>query len=124
MHLNKVMIIGFAGKDAKTSSTPGGKVMTRLSVATTKRYKDAKDEWKSSTQWHEVVVHGKAADYAARITKGAHVLIEGELTYREYERTIETESGPIVVKWPITEVHADSIRLLDRNSNQEERGAA
>ena len=45
MYLNGVTLVGFTGRDAKTSATPGGKNITRLSVATTKRYKDAQDQW-------------------------------------------------------------------------------
>lgn len=124
MHVNKVMLIGFAGRDAKTSATPGGKIVARLSVATSARFKDSKNEWKESTQWHDVVAYGRTADYAGKITKGAHLFVEGHLTYREYERTIETESGPVKVMWPVTEILVENIRLLDRNAKQEEQGAA
>jgi hypothetical protein len=50
--------------------------------------------------------------------------IEGELVYRGYERTIETDSGPVKVQWPITEVVIDSISVLDRSNSKEKRGAA
>jgi hypothetical protein len=36
------------------------------------------------------------------------------ITYREYERSIETESGPIKVQWPVTEVVIDSMHVLGR----------
>lgn len=42
--------------------------------------------------------------------------------YREYERTIETESGPVKVPWPITEIVIDSITVLDRKNKQEKQG--
>jgi single-strand DNA-binding protein len=99
MNINRVTIVGFAGKDAKTSATQGGKPMTKLSIATTKRYKDAAGVWQEKTQWHECVAYGSTGDYAARILRGAHVMIEGELAHREYERTIETDNGPVKVPW-------------------------
>jgi hypothetical protein len=52
------------------------------------------------------------------------VFLEGELLYREYERTIETESGPVKMLWPITEIVIDSVTILDRKERQEKRGAA
>jgi single-stranded DNA-binding protein len=54
------------------------------------------------------------APFAAKLRKGAHIVIEGELTYREFSRTIETDSGPVKVQWPVTEIVVDSITLLDR----------
>jgi single-strand DNA-binding protein len=51
--------------------------MTKLSVATSKRYKDSNGEWQEKTQWHSCVCYGVTADYAAKIHTGAHVFIEG-----------------------------------------------
>jgi len=50
----------------------------------------------------------------------------GELTYREYNRTIESESGPVNVQWLVAEIVAESIKVLDRKSkeNNEMEGAA
>jgi single-strand DNA-binding protein len=124
MNINRVTLVGFTGKDAKTSATQGGRTMTRLSVATTKRYKDAAGEWQEKTQWHDCVAYGPTGDYAAKIVKGAHVMIEGELSHREYERTIETDNGPVKVLWPVMEVVIDSVSVLDRKEKQEKRGAA
>ena len=104
MMINRVTLAGFAGKDARSSSTQNGRSMTKLSVATTKRYKDAQQQWQEKTQWHSCVAYnGPAADYAAKIQTGDHVFLEGELIYREYERTVETDSGPVTVLWPVTE---------------------
>jgi len=80
--------------------------------------------WREKTQWHACVCYGAAADYSGKIQTGAHVFIEGELAHREYERTIETDSGPVKVPWPVTEIVADSVSVLDRKEKQERRGAA
>jgi len=99
MFLNRTTLIGFTGQEPKTFATRSGREITRLSVATSRRYQQD-SEWKEKTQWHDCVVYGGAAQYAANLSKGTHVLIEGELTYREYNRTIESESGPVNVQWP------------------------
>jgi hypothetical protein len=44
MSINRVTLAGFTGKDARSSCTQNGRSMTKLSVATTKRYKDAQLE--------------------------------------------------------------------------------
>ena len=123
MNINRVTLAGFTGKDARTSATQNGRSMTKLSVATTKRYKDSEGNLQEKTSWHNCVAYGSTADYAAKILTGAHVFIEGKLVYREYERTIETENGPVKVQWPVTEVVIESISALDRKE-KERRGAA
>ncbi len=117
MYMNKVILAGFTGRDAKTGATQDGKQVTPLSVATTKRYKDQQQQWQEKTQWHTCVEYGPLAKYAAKLQTGAHVLIEGELVYREYERTVETDSGPVKVQWPVTEVVIESIE--DAGSSRE-----
>jgi single-strand DNA-binding protein len=117
MYMNRVTLIGFTGQDAKAATTQTGKEVTRFSLATTKRYQqDA--EWKEKTYWHDCVVYGGSAPFAAKLKKGTHVVVEGELTYREYNRTIETESGAINVSWPVTEIVIDSITILDRKRKE------
>jgi single-strand DNA-binding protein len=125
MYMNRITLIGFAGQDAKTTTTQKGKEVTRFSLATTKRYQQD-SEWKEKTNWHDCVVYGGHAPFAAKLKKGTHVVIEGELTYREYNRTIETESGAINVAWPVTEIVVDSITFLNtkRRENSPPGGAA
>jgi len=52
--------------------------------------------------------------------------VEGELSYREYTRTIESESGAVNVQWPVAEIVVDSIKILDRKrkDSNEKEGAA
>jgi hypothetical protein len=101
----------------QTAATQSGKGVTRFSLATTKRYQqDA--EWKEKTYWHDCVAYGGYASFAAKLKQGTHVVVEGELTYREYNRAIETESGAINVLWPVTEIVVDSITVLDRRRKE------
>jgi single-stranded DNA-binding protein len=77
------------------------------------------------TQWHDCVAYtGPVAEYAARIQTGDHVFLEGELVYREYERTVETDNGPVKVPWPVTEIVIGAISVIDKKQNREQRGAA
>jgi single-strand DNA-binding protein len=124
MYLNRITLIGFTGQQPKTLATRNGKEVTRLSVATTRRYQQ-ESEWKEKTQWHDCVLYGAAAQFAATLPKGSYVLIEGELTYREFERTIESETGSTKVQWPVTEIVVESIKSLDRKKkgNTETEGA-
>jgi hypothetical protein len=60
----------------------------------------------------------------AKIQTRAYVFIEGELVYRDYKRTIEAESSPVKVRWPVTEIVIEFISVLDRKDMQERRAAA
>jgi single-strand DNA-binding protein len=117
MYMNRVTLIGFTGQDAKAAITQTGKEVTRFSLATTKRYQqDA--EWKEKTYWHDCVIYGGYAPFAAKLKKGMHIVIEGELTYREYNRTIETEAGAVNVSWPVAEIVVASITTLNRKRKE------
>jgi single-stranded DNA-binding protein len=70
-------------------------------------------------QWHSVVIHGLSAEYAAKIESGSLVFVEGEMSYRDYEREIDG----IKVQWPVAEVIASSITAT-QTKEKAERGAA
>jgi len=120
-NLNRIMLLGNTGRDVKTASTAAGKPVTRLSVATNKRSKDEAGEWHSKPIWHQVVVFGDSANYAAKIKPGSLVFVEGEMSYRDFEREIDTPEGPVKVEWPVAEIEAFSISAL--NSEKREKGA-
>ena len=122
MNFNQLTIIGFVGKNAETKQLPNGTALTKFSVATTRSWKDEKGEWKDKTQWHTVVAYGNGfAQLASRLSKGTHLFVQGELTTREYDRTIQVVSGKKTIEHLIqqlaVELKADTIRLLDRTSS-------
>ena len=117
MYLNRLSIMGFLGADAEKKSTTSGQTYTAFSVATKTSWKDGQGQWQSQTEWHRVVVWGdQFAEYAAGLKKGAHVLVEGSLRSREYER-----DG---VPHRIYECRADSILKLDRNGRADSEPAS
>jgi single-stranded DNA-binding protein len=75
---------------------------TMLSLPSVPKGPDTGDR-KSETTWHRCVVWGKLGDYAATLTKGAHVRIEGVIRRRE---CIQKSGGKksADVKKSITEV--------------------
>ena len=106
MYQNKVTLIGFLGSDAEVR-TNGDRSLTTLSLATKSSYK--KDgKYIEHTEWHRCVVFGKLGEFAAKLTKGAHIQVEGELRSRKYESK-KTNSEQTI--W---EIRVDSILKLDR----------
>jgi len=122
MNLNQLSIIGFVGKNAETKSLPNGTPVTKFSVATKRSWKDENDTWQEKTQWHNVVAFGKSfAQLADRLVKGAHVFVQGELTTREYDRTINVPTGKgksieHTIQQLVVELKAETIRTLDRST--------
>ena len=121
MYLNTVTLIGFLGGDPDRRQTKNNNSFTVLSLATKASWKNKQtDEWESRTEWHRGIVFAPAmADFAATLKKGAHVLIQGELRSREYEKPLEGKKKT-TVKQRIWEAHITSILKLDRAERVEE----
>src|SRR5688572_20718684 len=106
MYMNQLTIIGFSGIDAEAHHTPAGTLVTTLSIATKESWKDADGQWQSRTAWHRVVTFGKLAEYARTLSKGTHLMVQGTVRSRAYER-----DG---VKHRVFELRADTLAKLDR----------
>jgi single-strand DNA-binding protein len=114
MYANRVSLTGFLGKDAEVKTTRNSAAFTVLSLATKRSWKDRDSgERQSETTWHRIIAWGRLGEYAATLTKGAHLQIEGELRTRDYVQKTGGEK-PAEVKKSITEIRATAIAKLDR----------
>ena len=84
--LNKVQLIGNAGRDADVRYLPSGQAVANVSIATTSRRKNkATGEVIEDTQWHRVTFYERLAEIAGEyIKKGKPVYIEGRIKYGKY----------------------------------------
>src|SRR3989304_7697988 len=86
MNLNKVMILGNITRDPEMRTTPAGKAVVTLGVATTRRWTNASGQKQEQAEFHNVVLWGRLAEIANQyLAKGALVLIEGRLQTRTWE---------------------------------------
>jgi single-strand DNA-binding protein len=116
MYANRATLIGFLGKDAEVKTTKNQTSFTVLSLATKRSWKNRETgERQSETTWHRCIVWAKLGEYAATLTKGAHVQIEGEIRTREYTQK-GTGKEALDVKKSITELRVTSILKLDRSN--------
>ena len=115
MFKNTVDLIGFLGKNAEVKvASDSSTNFTVLSLATKESWKNRDTgEWESRTEWHNVIAFGKLGEFAATLTKGAHIEVEGSLGSRE--RTVETKDGALTIR--TFSVKAESIRKLDRTES-------
>ncbi len=87
MYLNKVILMGFLGGDAVVRTGKNNKQFTTLSLATKESRKDKETgKYNERTEWHNLIVFGKLAEFAAKLKKGAHIQIEGKIQHSEYKK--------------------------------------
>lgn len=109
MDVNRCTILGRLGRDPEVRHTQSGDAVATLSVATGQQWKDkATGEIKKKTEWHKVVVWGKAAEFCERLAKGARVLVEGPLETRAWQDKagVEKYTTEIIVRGPGTQLIA------------------
>lgn len=77
---NKIILIGNLGADPETRNTPSGAVVCNLRVAVNRGSGD-----KATTTWFKVTFWEKQAENIGKyFRKGSGILVEGEMTMREY----------------------------------------
>src|SRR5574344_740329 len=96
-YLNKVILIGNAGKDPETGSTPSGALIHE------------------QTDWHNIVCWGKLANVCTQyVCKGSSLCVEGSISYRSWD---DKTTGQ---KRYITEIIANNIQLLGSRPQQQD----
>lgn len=99
--LNKVELIGRAGRDPETRITQNGAKVVKFSLAT---------GTKEKTMWHNITCFGKSAELAEQfIQKGKLIHIDGRLDYQQWE----TDG----VKRNRTEIVANYFLMLEPKTN-------
>ena len=84
--VNKVIVLGNLGRDPETRYTADGAAITNVSIATTRRYKDASGQQQEETEWHRVAFFGRLAEIAGEyLRKGRPVYVEGRLRTRKWQ---------------------------------------
>ena len=84
--LNKVMLIGFLGKDPEMRYTPSGRPVTTFNVATSRSWNTSDGERRTETEWFNVVAWGSLAEICNQyLAKGRQVYIDGRLQSRSWE---------------------------------------
>ena len=109
--MNKLIIIGRLGSDAETRAVNDTSV-SKVSVATSKKWKDKKGETQEDTQWHNVEAWGGLSDVLNKYAKkGERICIVGEVIYETFEDSNK-------VKKYSTKIRASEIELLGSTSSE------
>ncbi len=84
--VNKVILVGFLGKDPDLKYTASGAAVCRFSLATNETFKNKAGEVQKRTEWHSIVAWGKLAEICGEyLTKSKQVYIEGSIRTGKWE---------------------------------------
>lgn len=110
MDLNRVTLIGRLTRDPEVRSTPAGRSVASITVATGRAWTDQSGQKQKESEFHNVVMWSKLADIAGQyLRKGARLYVEGRLKTRDW-------TGQDGVKRYRTEIIADNMIMLDSQS--------
>ena len=118
--MQKVLFIGYLGRDPEVRYGAQGAVIAQLSVATTERWKDKSGEPQEHTEWFAVKAFGRRAEIVGEyLHKGSRVYVEGR------KRTESWDDKQTGSKHYRDVIYADRIEFLDskRNGNGNSRPA-
>lgn len=113
MSVNKVILMGYVGKDPEYKDFDNGGSVAQFMLATTDRaFKTANGtEVPERTEWHNIVLQNGLAKVAKEyVKKGYKLYIEGKIRTRSYE----DNNG---VKRYITEVYGFNMEMLSPKKN-------
>lgn len=116
--VNKVILIGRAGKDPETRYMTNGDAVANLTMATSETWKDkSTGEKKEATEWHKVVFYRKLAEIVGQyVQKGSLIYVEGKLQTRKWTDKDGQERYT-------TEINADSMQMLGGGEKSEKPAA-
>lgn len=108
---NKVILVGNLGRDPEIHTTQSNAVVAQLSLATTRRVKNADGTFGDETEWHRIVCFTKMAEVARDyLSKGRQIYVEGRLHTRKYTDKQNIE------RW-VTEIVCEKIQMLGRRDD-------
>ena len=118
MSINKVILVGNAGKDPEVKHLDSNVSVAHFTLATSDNYTNKSGEKVTTTEWHNIVCWRSLASLAENyIRKGSQIYLEGKIRTRSYD-------APDGTKRYITEINADTIQLLGKKSDgQSSEGA-
>lgn len=115
MSVNKIILVGHVGKDVESRNV-NGQTVASFSLATSEKWNDKNGNRQERTEWHNLVVWGKIADFCDQyVQKGSLLFVEGRLQTREYDDRDGNRRR-------VTEVVVSELRLLSGGRNGERTG--
>ena len=118
MSVNKVILVGNAGRDAEVRYLDNGTAVASFTLATSETYTAKSGEKVTTTEWHNIVAWRGLGEMCGKyVKKGRQLYIEGRIRTRAYDDKDGNKNY-------MTEIYADTIQLLGkREGNEASNGA-
>ena len=113
--INKAIIEGRLGQAVELRTTPQGKAVANLRIATERQWNGADGAPMTATDWHTVVAWEGLAEQCKELREGDMVHVEGRLQTRSWEDRDHAD-----VKHYRTEIIASSIRAVESGADEAE----
>ena len=113
MSVNKVILVGNAGRDPEVRYLDKNVAVANFTLATTERGYTMQNgtQVPERTEWHNIVAWRALAELAEKyIRKGSQLYVEGKIQTRSWEK-----DG---IKRFTTEIYADTIQLLGKRADR------
>ncbi|HEY4899885.1 MAG TPA: single-stranded DNA-binding protein [Terriglobales bacterium] len=115
--MQKVLLIGYLGRDPEVKYSQQGTAIAQFSVATTERWKDKGGELQEHTEWFAVKAFNRLAEIAGEhLHKGSRIYLEGR------KRTESWDDKQTGGKHYRDLVYADRIEFLHARGNGNSHG--
>ena len=112
--VNKVILVGYLGRDPEIATTQSGSKLATLNVATSESWRDkATGERRERTEWHRVVIYNDTFVGVAErfLKKGSHVFVEGQLGTRKWT---DKQGGERFTTEIVMRPYRGDLAILDR----------
>ncbi len=85
--VNKVILLGYLGRDPEVRYTPSGSAVANVSMATSRAWKDkTSGERQEETEWHRLVFYDRLAEVVGEhLHKGSQIYVEGRLRTKKWQ---------------------------------------
>ncbi|MBI4929949.1 MAG: single-stranded DNA-binding protein [Bacteroidetes bacterium] len=113
--VNKVILLGNAGKDPDIRHLEGGVTVASFPLATTESFRDKNSgEKREQTEWHNIVMWRALAESVEKseLKKGDRVYLEGKIRTRKWQDKEGNQRFTI-------EIVADTFTIINRKRDKE-----
>ena len=117
--VNKVILLGNAGKDPDIRHLEGGVTVASFSLATSESFRDKNSgEKREQTEWHNIVMWRNLAESVEKseLKKGDRVYLEGKIRKREWQDKDGNKRSTV-------EIVADTFTIITRRNRSVEESA-
>jgi len=113
--INKVILIGFLGKNPELKYLQNGKPICTFTLGTNEAYKTKEGEQKEKTEWHNIAFFGRLAEIAGEyLAKGSEVYVEGSIRAEKWE----DKEG---INRQTTKIMGSVLRMVGEKKKRKER---